>query len=940
MEEGIFSSGSLLGAHADSAMDLDYMDKLFLEGCWLETIDGSEFFNPSPSGSTAFVDSFVWPVSDINNAELAYTPSQKSNPEEEHVSLLLRHSPADEFQETSLLNTEATGHDINSVVTLENNAADASEVSRRWWIGPRANPGPRTSVIDRLITALSYIKDFTKDKDVLIQLWVPVNRGGRRILVTYDQNFALVPNCQRLANYRDISVNYQFSAEENSKDMVGLPGRVFLGKVPEWTPDVRFFTSDEYPRVDHAQQYGVRGTLALPVFEQGSRTCLGVIEVVTTAQKIMYQPELENVCRALEAVDLRSSGVPGMLNVKACDMSYQAALPEIYEVLRSACETHKLPLAQTWVTCFQQGKGGCRHSDENFFRCISTVDHACYIRETSVQYFHEACSEHHLLKGQGVAGEAFLTNQPCFTSDITSYGKTDYPLSHHARMLGLRAAVAIRLRSVHTGKADFVLEFFLPLDCTDPENQKKMLTSLSVIIQQVCRSLRVVTDKELEEEVNFPVSEMVAPTDSRPWREEILRAKHPYSEDNLRATHPYSEGYTEENLSWTAHFNEAQESGYHDTMGQIKKQNVLTGEKSMRHRKTQEDNSLKRGIECEDSAVAEGSFSSVCMGKTGEKRRTKAEKTITLQVLRQYFAGSLKDAAKSIGVCPTTLKRICRQHGINRWPSRKIKKVGHSLQKLQRVIDSVQGASGSLQIGSFYTNFPELASPKLSRSSPLSNSNQTEHQEPSCIQTEETIFSSQVAAPKSTSSSCSQSSSSSQCVSSGTQQSPSASTIPTAADPVLGGKSGNGMLKRVRSEAELHTSNEAENLLPGSPSHQSLGDQANLGNLPPLPKTNIRTSQEIDTRRVKVTFGHENIRLRMPNNWEFRNLLEEIARRFNIDDISRYDLKYLDDDLEWVLLTCDDDLEECLDVCQSSQNYTIKLSLQISSHLLGSSGLS
>ncbi|KAG8081587.1 hypothetical protein GUJ93_ZPchr0011g28060 [Zizania palustris] len=114
--------------------------------------------------------------------------------------------------------------------------------------------------------------------------------------------------------------------------------------------------------------------------------------------------------------------------------------------------------------------------------------------------FVQICAEHPLEKGQGVAGNAFLSNNPFFSSDVKDYDMHAYPLANHARKFGLHAAVAIRLRSTYTRNDDYVLEFFLPVSCKGGEEQQLLLDSISVTIQKVCKSLRTVSDAELKED--------------------------------------------------------------------------------------------------------------------------------------------------------------------------------------------------------------------------------------------------------------------------------------------------------------------------------------------------------------------------------------------------------------------------------------------------------
>ncbi|KAI3896243.1 hypothetical protein MKW92_004362 [Papaver armeniacum] len=958
MDDGRFPQDTMSAAlSSDPSVDFDLMEALLSGGCWLETTDGSAADFLQPSSSNFYNSSYFLapPTSTSDNLNPNYR--QSNNQEETDGSILptrnsISLAPQSDTSFTTRYLNQNTFRSADFSGQSDGYPAEgSSQLSRRWWDPPISHSGTLASVKDRLNSALEYLKNSLREGDVLIQIWVPVKRGDRQFLVTDDQPFTtLDSNCQNLRSYRKISMKFEFPADDDSKESVGLPGRVFLEKVPEWTPNVQLFSIDEYPRIGHAQQHHVHGTVALPIFERGSRACLGVVEVVMTTQKINFASELDTVCRALEAVNLRGSKVespPGPPPiVKDSKLPYHAVLPEILEVLNAVCKTHRLPLAQTWVSCMVQAKEGCRHSDENYAHCVSTVDSACCVADVNMVGFHEACSDHHLFRGQGIAGRAFTTNQPCFSNDITTYSKKDYPLSHYAKMFRLQAAVAIRLRSIYTGKIDYVLEFFLPVDCRDPEEQKTMLSSLSIIIQQVCRTLRVVSDKELEEES----SEVVFPSDEGLKREERM---------NLGPT--TSKGSSEEESSWISHMMEAQRKGkgvqkqeptevfkvttHWNSSETVLQQGQTFGDLNQHRQDSGPKDTAESGG---DSSFAEQRrFPSA--GKTGEKRRTKMEKTISLQVLRQYFAGSLKDAAKSIGVCPTTLKRICRQHGITRWPSRKIKKVGHSLRKLQVVIDSVQGAEGAFQIGSIYANFPDLTSPNLSGTSPFSTPKLNNRSNSLNIQPEGGP--SPPAASKSPSSSCSQSSSSSLSSSSGKQQNSVVGSLASIEDAsmaeTLGGDS--CTLKRARSEAglysagELHTTaQEDPGLFGRSQSQKCLGTEHLVLDdcLPPLPSSHNRGASRDNKGglRMKVTYGEEKVRFSLQPYWGYRDLQQEIAKRFHIEDMSRVDLKYLDDDSEWVLLTCDADLEECMDIYKSSHTQTIKLSVHHSSHPnLGSS---
>ncbi|KAL2551083.1 Protein NLP7 [Forsythia ovata] len=849
---------------------------------------------------------------------------------------------------------------------------------------PIDKPDGTCIIKERMTQALRYFKDLTEQR-VLAQVWAPVKTGGRYVLTTSGQPFVLDPNSNGLHQYRLVSLMYMFSVDGDT-EVLGLPGRVFRQKLPEWTPNVQYYSSKEFSRLNHALHYNVRGTLALPVFEPSGQSCIGVLELIMTSQKINYAPEVDKVCKALEAVNLKSSDILDHQSTQICNEGRQNALAEILEILTVVCETHTLPLAQTWVPCRHRSVladgGGFKKTCSSFDGscmgqvCMSTTDVAFYVVDAHMWGFRDACAEHHLQKGQGVTGRAFASHNSCFCPDITEFCKTEYPLVHYARMFGLKSSFAICLRSTHTENDDYVLEFFLPPNILDYRDQQIILDSIFETMKQHFGSLRVASGKDLEHERQSTEFIKASMSEKLISSLELASISPPRPDclPNGNTIHPYS----------------------------LERPPLIPGFAA----------NIDRGIVASTAEVqnAASVAENKDMGKKPERRRGKAEKTISLEVLQQYFSGSLKDAAKSLGVCPTTMKRICRQHGISRWPSRKINKVNRSISKLKHVIESVQGAEGAFNLTSLAANSVPVAAGSISWPSSVNMSNQqtspgtgpSEFQQdkkevPICkapggdeqAETSNHIPRGRVlgtddlipqeagfnlceglnpsktgsgSREESTGTPTSQGScQGSPCLGNGVflENDPVALPIDEHRINVEGSpelpcqKMGESAAFPIPDDfvmvpqepfggmliEDAGSSHDLKNLC--SPSEALFDEHApeNSWTIPPcpddvLPKDSkaipvnpllqLSARSDVKTITIKAAYRDDIIRFRLCVDSGIKRLKEEVAKRLKLVP-GTFDIKYLDDDHEWVLIACDADFQECIDISRSSGGSIIRL---------------
>lgn len=151
----------------------------------------------------------------------------------------------------------------------------------------------------RLLQALLHLKQFRRE-NVLVQVWRPVRHASGFILTTCEQPYVLDERSSSLIGYRQVSTGYIFSTEETPGAFLGLPGRVFLRGMPEGSPYVQLYSTSEFLRLTDARVHNVQGTLAVPIFEPDTRSCIAVVEVATTANEINFALEIDHICRAFQ----------------------------------------------------------------------------------------------------------------------------------------------------------------------------------------------------------------------------------------------------------------------------------------------------------------------------------------------------------------------------------------------------------------------------------------------------------------------------------------------------------------------------------------------------------------------------------------------------------------------------------------------------------------
>ncbi|KAD3641667.1 hypothetical protein E3N88_30891 [Mikania micrantha] len=500
-----------------------------------------------------------------------------------------------------------------------------------------------------------------REPRVLVQFWSPVTVRKRCLLTTLDQPFGLGMVDEGLYLYRLESEQRMFVVDGEHREDLGPPGRAYRQKLPEWSLDTHGLSNTQCAQ-DRFASYNIKGYISLPVFEPDSGCCVGVLELITSSNYVDYAFEVRQLSTALKEENLQSPNVFEDTISHVRDERRQHELDEIFLVLKQVCDIQKLPIAQTWglsgYSSSVEYSGNLVQSCSSFNKscigkvCMSTTGLPFYVRDLSMWGFHEACKERHQHKSHGVVGTSLSSHGLCFCEDVSKLSEDEYPLVPYAQMNGITGCLAVYLKSLELD-VEYVIELFLP-PCF--KNEADLQSLVKTVKQQIKNASRIQLgimsfpqviggtplDWNLE---SPPLTEKDVPLELELLADNrINNGDVTYSKEQNEVA--YVEHMKEDNLD-----NEPCNSGTAGTS-----QNVVSY--------------LEDGIKDFDINKGARRKNATESFDGPSKKRTRSDRPINIEEISKHFEKTMDEAADALHVSRSTLKRICRNLGIPRWPYR------------------------------------------------------------------------------------------------------------------------------------------------------------------------------------------------------------------------------------------------------------------------------
>ncbi|KAJ9555844.1 hypothetical protein OSB04_010458 [Centaurea solstitialis] len=364
----------------------------------------------------------------------------------------------------------------------------------------------------------------------VVQFWSPVQTtGGRWILTTSDQPFAIQKESNGGRKYRSCSVRYQYNLNMNSPgydiDMLcsykwkynveymnkisliaveedptviyGGPSTAFNSRMPVFLPDLRVHRTS--PLDSCALQCGMRCSVFLPVFDPcGTSSCVGVVECSMPSCSVLvsmfdsFREEFQK--QGLQTFDVRPpyESVCGLAD----------AQDEIKKTLEIIWPEFRLDLVQVWIAYGQTGQ----------MLGIKLMDYPTDYDSDDDEYLHECLGNYRsicrgipLKMGEGLVGETLKNHKPCFMKKVSK-------LSDNQPLMMVRpnnfefegdpfecSCFVICLRSTETGDLNYVFEFLWKED----PNHVKLLETLLLSLKKCLPNFKYASGGELGDELHI-----------------------------------------------------------------------------------------------------------------------------------------------------------------------------------------------------------------------------------------------------------------------------------------------------------------------------------------------------------------------------------------------------------------------------------------------------